>query len=351
MREDTPKRTSLIPTVIPDGIKKDASRVNIARIYENDLFNTYIKPQVPQQITPQITALPLPQPPAPRPVQQPQAKYADFLPPLDVTLKGIFYSSNDEDNRAIISNNKSKQESLYRIGDMIEDARLIRIYSNKIIVVRSNGQHETLFVTQEDARKSKPFVKNTAWSLAIQKISDREFVVDPKLFAHRVSSLAEFIEALTITTAFEKGKNLGCRIGTLQPNSVGAALGLEQGDIITAVNTIPTTSTKQRVEIYHHISTLPLGSQVTAHITRGGMPLEIVYHIDAIQQEKPDEEKPQLGSSLPKLSEKRLQERAIEKDIFAHASKQNPTLESMRENDKRAMLTNGGRQSPLERVV
>ncbi len=81
------------------------------------------------------------------------------------------------------------------------------------------------------------------------------------------------------------------------------------------------------------------------------MPLEIVYHIDAIQQEKPDEEKPQLGSSLPKLSEKRLQERAIEKDIFAHASKQNPTLESMRENDKRAMLTNGGRQSPLERVV
>lgn len=340
----TPAETHLAP-------HKDISKVNITRIYENDLFNTYIKPIIPQKEIRAIAALPLPQPPAPRPAPPLERKSIDFLPPLNVTLKGIFYSSHDEDNRAIIANNASKQEHLYRVGDMVEDARLIRIYSNRIMVVRSNGQHETLFVTQEDARKSKPFVKNTAWNLAVQKISDVEFIIDPKLFSNRVTSLAEFLENLDITTAFEKGKNKGCRIGKLQPNSVGTALGLEQGDIIITLNDMPLTSTKERVQAYQTISALPLASSIRAVVQRNDQELEISYHLAQISQATEKEPYPPMNVSLPQLSEKRRKEREIEKEIFTHASQPNPALKSMQENNKRAMISHGGHQSSLERAV
>ncbi len=350
-RQDLPKRMSLTPAEIQLEPHKDISKVNITRIYENDLFNTYIKPTIPTKEIPAIAALPLPQPPTPRPAPYIERKNIDFLPPLNVTLKGIFYSSHDEDNRAIIANNASKQEHLYRVGDMVEDARLIRIYSNRIMVVRSNGQHETLFINQEDARKSKPFVKNTTWNLAIQKISDVEFIIDPKLISNRVTSLAEFLENLDITTAFEKGKNKGCRIGKLQPNSIGKALGLEQGDIIVSLNNMPLNSTKERVQAYQSISSLPLASNIHALIQRNDQELEISYHLAQISQAAAQETHTPINTSLPQLSEKRRKEREIEKEIFTHASQANPTIKSMQENNKRAMISHGGHQSSLERAV
>ena len=39
-----------------------------------------------------------------------------------------------------------------KTGDVIEDAQLMRIFSNKVVLVRSNGQQEVLYLREKDAK-------------------------------------------------------------------------------------------------------------------------------------------------------------------------------------------------------
>jgi len=93
-----------------------------------------------------------------------------FLDPLDITLKGIIVLvHNDSKNRAIIADNKTNKELTYKVGSAIEDAQLIRILSNKVIFLRSNGQQEVLYLREKDAELDPVYTIIDNWDGIIQK--------------------------------------------------------------------------------------------------------------------------------------------------------------------------------------
>ena len=64
----------------------------------------------------------MPPPPVVKPAALVEIKPVQFLEPLAITLKGIMYSSDEQHNRAIIADNKSEAQKLYKVGDALEDA-------------------------------------------------------------------------------------------------------------------------------------------------------------------------------------------------------------------------------------
>lgn len=52
----------------------------------------------------------------------------------------------------MIADNKTNQEGTFKVGDTVQDAQLIRIFSNKIILLRNNGQQEVLYLREQDAK-------------------------------------------------------------------------------------------------------------------------------------------------------------------------------------------------------
>ncbi len=330
--------------------KQEFSQVAPAQIYENDLFNTTFRiPEKPQQPD-TMAAMPLP--PAPQPVIAASKKQASFLPPLNIALKGIMYTANQDQNSAIIADNKTKQEQLYRIGDRIEDADIIYIDRHKIIVLRSNGQQETIYVTPADATNDPAYQRNAPWSKVVKSVEQNMYIVDPKALIKRIPNVSQMIEMLDLTTAYQQGKSLGCMIGSIAPQSIGTALGFESGDIITRINQIPTTTTKDRTAIYQSIKNMIEGDQIVVTLMRKNQEYTHVYKLQKIKPN--DTTAPRLGEVVAingsdTLTSPRIEEqRNVAKTINQDSARFEKSARTMRVNERRSMQ-NGNKKTLLQR--
>lgn len=354
MRSPTPRRDSIYPQNVTR-IQQGAPLPNPVRIYENDLFRTFVRPQEAEK-TPGEEVIVVPAPPQPKSFMKKPQRLPEFLPPLEVELKGVIFDTNSLYSRAIIMDRKSGKEELYKIGDAVGDAHLIYVGKNKAIFVRSNGQQETLFVTAEAAQKDSIYTPSQI-STAIEQLDETNYIVNTDQFSKEINNLAQFIEMLDITTAFEKSRSIGCRVGKLAPRSIGPALGLRYGDIITSINDIPTTSTSDRVKIYKMIENMESNQQVVVSILRNGMPRQFTYTLKQKPSKKtPEEQKHQrwpAGTPLPEEARSAMRNdpkiAEINQQTLAQAQTNNAVADIFKKNDKKAMVDYGGRNAFLQR--
>jgi type II secretion system protein C len=266
------------PEISADRIKRDEIKINISKIYENDIFDTYQK----KSENPFEGAREIPLPPPPRPVTTkiPEVPKIEFLDPLNITLKGIVITNNDNKNRAVIQDNDTKREAIYKIGNMIADAQLIRIFNNKVVFLRANGQQEVLYLREKDALLDPTYAALGNWSHITKHIDNYYHIVNPIAFAEHIQNVAQFIDALDITTAYQKGKSIGCRVGMVKKDSLGAALGFNTGDIILSIDNIPATDINNRFLIYKNIIAKKPNDTIVVKILRDMQPATLVYTLE-----------------------------------------------------------------------
>lgn len=336
-RPQRPARTSLTPTGTPPIGRAETPTVDPSQIYKNDLFDTHAQEPgiTPQEAQPKKTVVPTP--PAPRQAVVTTPPVSQFAPPLAISLKGVMYSPQDAYNRAIIADNKTKKEGLYKIGDKIVDAEIIHIGSNKVMFMRSNGQQETIFVTHDDAQADPIYNQRSPWDALVKKSSDTEFIIYQEPLSERITNLAQLLDMLDITTAFHQGKILGCRIGNISQHPLGGLLGLKQGDVITAINGIPTTNTKNRVAIYQALKDRQDNDQtVKVKVIRQGQELELTYQLSGHKTETAREEHKEENKPVTIANEQ-----ARMPDYVSN-------VQQLQKRDRHAMFNHGGRRSLLE---
>jgi type II secretion system protein C len=331
-RQRVPSRQSITVDEYFEPVKRDISQVSLEKIYENDLFNTYRKEFKPIEQPAALT--PIPPPPIPQAAYIPEKPAAQFLDPLPITLKGVtIISGDDTKSRAIIEDNNTSTEKTYKVGDKIEDAQLLRIFSNKVVLIRSNGQQEVLYLREKDAQLDPAYALITGWDSVVQKINDTAYHINPASFAQRVPTLGQFIDLIDIITVYKQGKSIGCKVGHLEENSLGLALGLQKGDIILAVNDIPATDTAQRFAIYKSIMNTSINGSIIARIIRNNQEMSITYTLT-------EPFIPSKGSSTE--STMQLLEREQLK-IMEEKYKLAPTIQEIRNKEKEMMRQKGMR--------
>ncbi|HSC24912.1 MAG TPA: hypothetical protein VLB80_01685 [Candidatus Babeliales bacterium] len=273
-----PKRETIEPTQISP--RKDLKvAINIKKIYEDDLFGTYTK-EIPQ-VKHFEAIIPFPAPPAQQKIIVPAIIEPEFLDPLQVTLKGIIVvGSNDSKNRAMVQDNKTMQEGTYKVGDLIQDAQLIRIFKNKIIFLRLNGQQEVLYLREQDAKVDPAYSFSHEWKNVVKQTSENNYIINPQSFVDQVKNLTECIDLLNATTAYQQGKSLGLRIGNLTKSPLGELMGLQNGDIILSINNIPAQTTEERLAIYKNIISLKNGNTITVKLVRKNKEIIIIYTLE-----------------------------------------------------------------------
>lgn len=333
-----PEREDITTVEYVKPITTTSSQVNISKIYENDLFNTVV-PEVPTEQVPSFSVV-APEPPAPQPIYKPEEQKPQFQDPLPITLRGIIVIVQDDTrNRAIIAENATGQESSYQIGDRIEDAQLIRIMSNKIIFLRSNGQQEVLYLKERDAQSDPAFTFLDDWSKVIRSVSYNHYIVNIAEFASRVHSLAQLLDMLDVTGVYSQGSSIGCRIGAVNPGSLGYALGLERADIITSINGVPATTTANRFAIYQDLTTLKTNRTIPVTLVRNGSELTINYELRETLERQSTRNPRRTADQITQEQLKRLEQR----ETFA------PTIEELRARERKNMLEKGRR--PIQNML
>jgi len=204
-----PHKPSIIPEVVH--IKEETvTKMDTSNIYKNDLFGTF-QPQASIEDIQKFEII-MPQPPEAVQAEIPQAESPQFLEPLPLTLTGIIMIDDESNNQAIIMDNRTNKQTNYRINDEIEDALLARIYKNKIILIRSNGQQEVLYL-RADEIDSPNTPKD--WKKIISKSNENEYLVNYEKFAENIKSLSEFTNLLNLTSVYKEGKDIGTKIGKI----------------------------------------------------------------------------------------------------------------------------------------
>jgi|GEM_PF-340142 len=274
-----PRRVSLEPDVVHLSNKKVGVVVSIKNIYEqNDLFGTYISPAfvAPAAIEPTVPVIP--EVPANIPLKIPIEPEKVFIAPLAVNLKGVMYGHDrPEQSVAIIQFQDSKEEINYRVGQLINDAQILKIYPNRVIVVRSNGQQETLYLREDEAGKDFALEMAKEISGLVIPHQNGMYHIPVDKFVAQIKTLGQFIDLLDLTTVYQKGKSIGCRIGKAGKDSLASKLGLMRDDIVQQVNGLPVTDISSRVLVFDHVLQKKTGDVLSVQIDRGGKTTELKY--------------------------------------------------------------------------
>jgi type II secretion system protein C len=222
-------------------VQKPLSPEEIKNIYKYDLFGTFS----PKKFAPSLQKLvtPMPEPKKPPIAKPPKLIKPDFIPSLKVGLKGIAFASDEEKSICIIAD-ETKKEQVYHVGEKIKDGQIIKIAQNRVTILRVNGQHETIFLREDEIRKR---VKPKKWDHVVQKVETNKFEIDIAQFPQEIASLGTLVEMLGLLIAYQNGNPTGMKVTHLNKNSLGEALGLQKNDVIFSINGINCADKKNRI--------------------------------------------------------------------------------------------------------
>lgn len=324
------RNTSKIKIDTEPSIINTPSSQDIRFIEEKDIFKTVIP-----NLFSEVPKIKIPNPPAPKPITPYHAPTVQFLEALPITITGIIPSTIEENSQVIILNNNTKSTESYRVGDKLFDAYVIRILPTKIILIRSNGQQETIFMDSDEAKAEIKAIKDASWTDVILQQTVVDYLIDTVNFVKKVPNLAYLIEMLDATTAFKNDISVGCKIGKMPTHSIGHSLGLQPGDIITSIADIKPISTENRVQIYNNIQELEIGSTVSIIVSRRNKEIVLNYTLDNFSSSKEIEPKKTRDKNSP-------HEMIVNQEVFK------PTVKKIKHNDKQAMAKFGNKNSVLK---
>lgn len=306
--------------------------LDAAKIYQEDLFRTYIAPQ-PEKSATSEPVKPLPQPPEPIVKTPPAIEPAKIVEPLPLTLTGIFMMHDDAQNRAIISNTKSQEESIYKVGDEIEDAQIIKILPHSVVLIRSNGQREMMYISQDAATADSLKLAPKDWSRMVRRISENNYIVDKDECANVIKNISILIDLFNLATAYKQGVSIGIKIGNFESSSIATSFEFTPGDIVTKINNMPVTTTPERLAVYKEIMRMNNGTTFTIEYIRNGQTALKTITFDAIVP-------PLMSITKNEPSEK--QQGLIEKEQRLAALKQRekfaPTLRDIRQREQENII-------------
>lgn len=313
--------------------------IDIAQIYTDDLFGTYEVEQPTEEKPEERT---IPEPPPPVAPKKHFHKEPVFLDPLPITLKGIIVLPNDDSkNRAIILDNETKTQKTYQVGDTIKDAQLRKIMSNKIVVIRANGQQEILYLREKDAQDDPLYELTAGWDKIFVKISDFDYLIHTKPFVEKIKNIGEFIDMLDLTSVFKEGKNIGLRLGTPGSNSLMNALGMQVGDIVYQVADITITDNTKQYEAYKKVKNLASEQSFEVKLVRKNQPMVLRYTVKFSKQE----EKEPLSRKIPTQQLTQEEVRKEKKKLLEQKHKFAPTIREIHLREKMNMQNNGQKES------
>lgn len=280
-QQDPPAWRSPKPSPVAE--KKEVTVADGAwdKIYLDDMFGTYIVPEIKAVKQSLITPIPEPKPPMiPPPVE---VKKQEFIAPLNITLRGIIAGPDEMKNVAMIADETGK-EGMYHVGEKVKDAQIIKIAHNRIVLLRANGQQEIFYLRKDEVPDDQNVMEK--WKYIVRKVDDQTYNVDPQEFVKEIETLGHLIEkAGVIGAAYAGGKPIGIRLGKITPvNDVSTALGWVENDIITSVNGLDVADTNNRLKAYEMVIAQPLGSNIKVGIRRAGKDVIFTYNLARIER-------------------------------------------------------------------
>jgi len=181
---------------------------------------------------------------------------------LGLKLIGTVLADQPDISIAIIENLDSGDQEVYKEGDKIKGILVKRILNKRVVINEGKGDEMLIMGggTHKESRPSKsPMVQ-----------------LEKKVVESEVHTYSRMMKDIRVRPYRHAGRPGGFMIYNIKPDSIYAKMGLENGDVITAVKGKPIKVTQQAA--YFH-KVLRQGGEVTLNIKRGESSQELRFEI------------------------------------------------------------------------
>ena len=182
----------------------------------------------------------------------------------DFDLKGTV-ACNSSFGFIFIEERDTHKQKLYRLGDNIGSAKLIKITRNTA-TLSSGGREITLKVK---ATLEGPLLPNSPNSA-----TSKSMTLSRKTINENLSDLKSIMSQAVVRPYLNKGVQEGLIISNIAPNSLYEKMGLQNGDIIIDINNKPMQSTDNLLQT---VNLLQSGSSIDLNFKRNGKIESINY--------------------------------------------------------------------------
>jgi len=187
---------------------------------------------------------------------------------LNLTLRGLVYSSNKNLARAVIAT--SDKQDVYAVGDQIplgNNVSVLKILTDRVII-SNNGKHESLWLFKDDPSAPRP--QNTYVPQNRSIDDDRSAANQPPVYYEQNDDNytqpspqmgATLSDVVAMSIHRENGQIIGYKIRPGRNAEMFTSLGLQTDDVVTAVNGMPLNNPGKIMEIYRS-----MGSATSANL-------------------------------------------------------------------------------------
>lgn len=182
---------------------------------------------------------------------------------LNLTLRGILFNTNPAQTRAIISA-PGQDDQIYQAGAQLPGGAVIdQIYADRVMLLR-NGQYETLRLPEEGvgARTAPAGRGGTA---APGPAAAADLAAVRRDIMNNPQNVANYIQAEPVNRG--GGGLLGFRVRPGQNPTAFQLSGLQEGDIVTAINGVQLDNMNKAADA---LSQLASSDVVNVSVLRNG---------------------------------------------------------------------------------
>ncbi len=175
---------------------------------------------------------------------------------LNVLLKATIVSAGGP-CWAIILDPAERKERLYRVGDSLDDAKIVEIRRDEVVLMHG-GRKEVLKLFAKTSKRRGPVsTAASAVRAGVRNLPVRKQPLRPA--AQQASRKAQqrirsLMAQLRLRPRFEGGRPKGFEVGQVREGSIFEAAGLRKGDIIVAINDQDVRSPTQLLKAYKEIA-------------------------------------------------------------------------------------------------
>ena len=207
-----------------------------------------------------------------QPAKNLDAVILETLEETNLKLKLLGTVTGDRDKAyAIIEDENTRKQNLYRTGDSVQNAT-VKIILRKKIILRINNRDEIL--TMEETVSSS---KSAARPFLPAPATPRRISLKQSQIEDAFENVNQLLSQIRIKPYFDKGKPGGLILTGIKPGSFFRKMGLRSGDILTGVDGKDIESVDDAMKFYENLKS---ASDVMLHLKRRGRTETINYHIE-----------------------------------------------------------------------
>jgi general secretion pathway protein C len=207
---------------------------------------------------------------------------------MPLKLLAVMYAPTDPKwSMAIIRDNDDKSSGPFGVGSKVREATIDQIDETRVYFDFGGGRREYLelldtpaaapnapVAAKPDTGPKDPLAE--ALQKGIKKTGANSYEVQHATLDSLLGNMAALSKAARIVPEMKDGKSAGFRLLSIKPDGPFGVIGLQNGDIISAINGLEMTSPDKALEVYTKLKT---ANHLSVGLERNGQKVTMDYNI------------------------------------------------------------------------